>query len=271
MEQVTKIFLEIFSISAVRYFVLAGIPFLLFYLFFNNKMKHLKIQQRQAARKDFWREIWHSMQSTFVFTIIIVILAATPVRQYTQIYTNVSDYPVWWIPVSVALALVIHDTYFYWFHRLMHHPKIFKYTHLVHHKSTNPSPWTSYSFHMLEAVAEGGVLAVLVFVMPMHGLGILWFTIAAFIINVYGHLGYEIMPKGLRKSFLFEIINTSVHHNLHHSKFKGNYGLYFRYWDRMMGTENPDYVKEYDKIQAQRFGQEAVPAKVVAEPVAKRA
>ncbi|MHA4894836.1 sterol desaturase family protein [Pedobacter sp. PWIIR3] len=48
-------------------------------------------------------------------------------------------------------------------------------------------------------------------------------------------------------------MNTSIHHNLHHSKFKGNYGLYFRFWDRLMGTENPNYVKEYDRIQNQRF------------------
>ena len=50
------------------------------------------------------------------------------------------------------------------------------------------------------------------------------------------------------------MINTSVYHNLHHSKFKGNYSLYFRWWDKLMKTENPDYVKEYDRIQEQRFG-----------------
>ena len=72
-------------------------------------------------------------------------------------------------------------------------------------------------------------------------------------VNVYGHLGYEIAPKWFRNSFLFEIINTSTHHNLHHHKFKGNYGLYFRIWDRIMKTEHPDYVKEYDKIQQRRF------------------
>jgi len=88
----------------------------------------------------------------------------------------------------------------------------------------------------------------------MHPVTILLFTITGFIINVYGHLGYEVAPKWFRYSWLFEILNTSVHHNLHHSKFKGNYGLYFRIWDRLMGTEHPDYVKEYDKLQKQRFG-----------------
>ena len=74
------------------------------------------------------------------------------------------------------------------------------------------------------------------------------------LINVYGHLGYEVAPKWFRHSFLFECINTSVHHNLHHSQFKGNYGLYFRFWDRMMKTENPKYVQMYDALQEKRFG-----------------
>ena len=269
MEHMWKLFVEVFSISVIRYFVLAGIPFLTFYMFFSNRIKHLKIQQRKAARKDFWREIWHSMQSTAVFTVIVVLIVATPFKKYTLLYDDIAAYPVWWLPVSVALSLVVHDTYFYWFHRLMHHPKIFKATHLVHHKSTNPSPWTSYSFHFLEAIAEGGVLVVIVMVMPMHAMGVLWFTVSAFMINVYGHLGYEIMPKGFRKSVLFHVLNSSVYHNLHHSKFKGNYGLYFRVWDRLMGTEHPDYVKEYDKIQAQRFG--TAQTATVAEPVAQRA
>ena len=80
------------------------------------------------------------------------------------------------------------------------------------------------------------------------------FTVTGFIINVYGHLGYEIMPKWFRQTIMFEFFNTSLHHNMHHRKFKWNYGLYFRVWDRIMKTEHPDYVKEYDLLQKQRFG-----------------
>jgi sterol desaturase/sphingolipid hydroxylase (fatty acid hydroxylase superfamily) len=165
---------------------------------------------------------------------------------------------------SVALSLIIHDTYFYWIHRLLHHPVLFRHAHLVHHKSTNPSPWASYSFHLLESVLEGGILVVVAFALPIHPLALVLFIISGFIINVYGHLGYEIMPKGLRNSIWFEIINTSVHHNLHHSKFKGNYGLYFRVWDRLMGTEHPDYIKEYDRVQRNRFGEESIRPKAAA-------
>jgi len=88
----------------------------------------------------------------------------------------------------------------------------------------------------------------------MHRFAIEMFVLSSFIINVYEHLGYEVAPKWFRNSILFEVLNTSVHHNLHHHKFKGNYGLYFRVWDRLLKTEHPDYVKEYDRIQQNRFG-----------------
>jgi sterol desaturase/sphingolipid hydroxylase (fatty acid hydroxylase superfamily) len=181
---------------------------------------------------------------------------SAPLRPYTLIYTDSNTYPLWWLPVSLGLSLVIHDTYFYWMHRFLHHDRLFRHSHVVHHLSTNPSPWSSYSFHFFEAILEGIVVIVLVLVLPMHPSVIVAFTFVSFMINVYGHLGYEIMPKGLRKSFLFEIINTSTYHNFHHRKFKGNYSLYFRHWDRLMKTEHPDYVKEYDRIQEQRFGPE---------------
>ncbi|MBS1605522.1 MAG: sterol desaturase family protein [Bacteroidetes bacterium] len=254
MENLIKIIGKAFAITLVRYFLIAGFAFLVFYVIRGARFKKSKIQARAASAADFFREIRHSGLSSLVLSAEACLVLFTPLRQHTLLYRHLSDYPLWWLPVSVAFGLLIHDAYFYWMHRLLHHPLLFKHTHLVHHLSVNPSPWASYSFHFLEAAAEGLIVIILAFILPLHELGIILFTISSFVINVYGHLGYEIMPKTLRKSFWFKIINTSVYHNLHHSRFKGNYGLYFRHWDRWMGTENPQYEKEYDKVQERRFG-----------------
>jgi len=241
-------------VNMSRYFIFAGIPFLIIYILFPDKFSKNKIQSKFAKRKDFIREILHSMQTTFILTGIGLLILKTPLREYTQVYTNLTEYSLWWIPLSVVVALIIHDTYFYWMHRTVHHPRFYKRVHLLHHKSVNPSPWTSYSFHFMEGILEAMVAPIILWLIPMHPLSLILFTLASFIINVYGHLGYEVAPKWFRHSFLFEIINTSTHHNIHHAKSKGNYGLYFRVWDRLMGTEDPDYVKNYDKIQKRRFG-----------------
>jgi len=241
-------------VNIIRYFLLAGIPFLIFYKWFPHKFIKNKIQKRLAKNVDFVREMLHSIQTSVIIGLTIAVVVFTPLRAYTQIYFNIGDFPIWWIPVSVILSLVVHDTYFYWMHRALHHRKIYRFVHLTHHQSTNPSPWAAYSFHFVEGITEALIAPILLFLIPMHPIALVLFGFASFFINVYGHLGFEITPKWFRHSFFFEFVNTSVHHNIHHNKFVGNYGLYFRIWDRMMGTEHPDYVKEFDKMQARRFG-----------------
>lgn len=246
-------YLLIYLATSFRYFLLSGLFFVAFYMIFSKKMSVAKIQQRIATKKSFIQEILHSLQANFILTFFGFLVLFTPLKSYTLIYVNYSDYPIWWLPVSFILALVIHDTYFYWMHRALHIKALFPKAHFVHHLSTNPSPWASYSFHLIEAATEALVILIIVFVIPIHPTIIMLFTLVSFLINIYGHLGYEIMPKWFRNSILFEIINTSVYHNLHHHKFKGNYGLYFRVWDRLMKTENTDYVNSYDIIQKRRF------------------
>ncbi len=240
--------------NVAKYFLFAGIPFLICYRLFPHVFSKSKIQSSIAVNKDFLREIRHSLLTTVILAAVVILILKTPLRDYTRLYTDLSTYGAWWIPFSLLLSLVLHDTYFYWMHRIVHSPALYRRVHLVHHKSVNPSPWASFSFHFLEAILEGMAAPIILFLIPMHPIALIMFGLLSFGINVYGHLGFEIAPKWLRRSFLFQWVTTSTHHNLHHSKFKGNYGLYFRVWDRLMGTENPEYVKEYDRIQERRFG-----------------
>ncbi|MCS4436679.1 sterol desaturase family protein [Aquiflexum gelatinilyticum] len=246
-------------LNILRYTLIAGFAFFIFYKWFPAYFSKNKIQSNIAKNKDFIREVLHSAQTTVVIAVVSVLVFSTPLATYTQVYYNLSDMPWWWIPLSVVLALIIHDTYFYWMHRAVHHPNLFKYIHLVHHKSTNPTPLASYSFHFFESILEGLIAPILLLTLPLHPISLLIFSTISFLFNVYGHLGYEILPKWFRRTFLFEIFNTSIHHNIHHSKFKGNYGLYFRFWDRIMNTEHPNYVKKYDQIQNRRFNENIKP------------
>ena len=88
----------------------------------------------------------------------------------------------------------------------MHHPSVYKWLHKVHHLSTNPSPWAAYAFHPLEAVVEAGIVVLIVFVMPAHPMAVSFFLLIMMVYNVYGHLGYELYPKGFSKSLPIMII-----------------------------------------------------------------
>jgi sterol desaturase/sphingolipid hydroxylase (fatty acid hydroxylase superfamily) len=115
----------------------------------------------------------------------------------------------------------------------------------VHHKSTNPSPWTAYAFHPYEAVLEAIFIYIIVLLLPYHILTLVTFLIFMMCYNVYGHLGYELYPKNFHKTAFGKWMNTAVTHNQHHKNFNGNYGLYFLFWDRIMGTVREDYDDAY--------------------------
>jgi Delta7-sterol 5-desaturase len=232
-----------------RYFMIAGIAFLIFYVLLKDKQVYNKIQTRLPSGTDFLREILYSITTICIFAAVpLVILKLPAIARHTHFYTDIRLHGWVYFFIAFPIMFFIHDTYFYWTHRLMHHRKLFRAFHLVHHKSTNPSPWAAYAFHPLEALVEAGIFALFLFLMPIHLLHLAIFFFLMIVYNVYGHLGYELYPKGFAKSALGKWINTSVSHNQHHQYFKGNYGLYFTFWDRMMGTLRADYPQRFDEV-----------------------
>lgn len=232
-----------------RYLVVAGLFFVLFYVLRIRKGRYKKIQPRAPRQSDYVREIGYSLISIAIFALVPLLLIHVPaIRQYTTFYTDMAQHGWWYFFLAFPLMFLIHDTYFYWSHRLMHHKKLFKTFHLVHHQSTNPSPWAAYAFHPLEAIVEAGVFAVFLFTIPVHPLHLFIFFFLMIVYNVYGHLGYELYPNGFNRHWLGRWINTSVNHNQHHQYFKGNYGLYFTFWDRVMGTLRKDYDARFDEV-----------------------
>lgn len=242
-----------FQNIGTRYFYVAGLAFVAFYLLLKKRVTYKKIQSAFPKRNDYIREIGYSVITIIIFSFVPLLILKNPaVRRHTLFYTNIAEHGRLYFFLAFPLMFVLHDTYFYWTHRLMHHKKLFRLFHLVHHRSTNPSPWAAYAFHPLEAVVEAGIFVVFLLVMPVHPLHLFIFFFLMIVYNVYGHLGYELYPKGFNTSFIGRWINTSVSHNQHHQYFTGNYGLYFTWWDRMMGTLRSDYDHRFEEVSARK-------------------
>jgi Delta7-sterol 5-desaturase len=232
-----------------RYLLVAGIAFIIFYTGWKQVLRYKKIQKQFPARKDYLREIGFSLTTISIFAAVpLLLIKNQAVVKHTWYYLQISDYGWFYFFAAFPLLFIIHDTYFYWIHRLMHHKQLFRIFHLVHHHSTNPSPWAAYAFHPLEAILEAGIFAIFLFTIPMHPLHFYIFFFVMIVYNVYGHLGYELYPNWFHRHWLGKWINTSVSHNQHHQYFKGNYGLYFTFWDRIMGTLRKDYEKKFEEI-----------------------
>jgi sterol desaturase/sphingolipid hydroxylase (fatty acid hydroxylase superfamily) len=175
-----------------------------------------------------------------VWTLMII-------APYTNVYNNINDYSKVYYAFTLIWMFFLHDAYFYWTHRAMHHPKLFRLVHLTHHKSNNPSPWTAYAFHPLEAIVEASIVPVIAFSIPTHRSAIVIYMLFQIVYNIYGHLGFEIMPKNMNRHWLGRWFNTSVSHNMHHQYSVKNYGLWTTIWDRAFGTMHARYDETYDK------------------------
>ncbi len=245
LESLPRIYPKIF----LRYAFFATLCFVIFYVIFKKRWAYKKIQSKFPKHKDYIREVSYSVASVLMFSLMAFTIFRSPLTPYSQIYYDLNEMPSWYYYITFFLMLITHDTYFYWMHRAMHHPRIYRHAHLVHHKSTNPSPWAAYSFHPIEAFFEAAILPIMAFAFPIHISIFGIFFLFQIIYNVYGHLGYEIYPKGFHKHWLGKWINTSVHHNLHHKNFHGSYGLYFTFWDRIMGTMANQYDETFEQLK----------------------
>jgi len=235
----------ILSNISSRYFMVAGSFFLFFYVLLYRRIATSKIQLKLPSRSDYFREIGFSLVTMVLFALIPLLIVRNPaIRPYTTLYPEIGDRGMLYYWCTFPVMLVMHDTYFYWIHRLMHHPKLYRVFHAVHHASTNPSPWAAYAFHPLEAILEIGIFVIFLFTIPIHRSQVFIFFLFSIIYNAYGHLGWEIYGKQFRTGMIGRWINTSTAHNAHHKYFTGNYGLYFLFWDRMMGTlrKEPDTI-----------------------------
>lgn len=258
----SELFPQVLFADFLRYFLAAGTAYLVFWIIFFKRWRHRIIQRKLPEAKTMWLEFRYSMSTVLIFALIGFGILSMKNAGYTLIYNDFNEYGGLWFVVSLVLMILLHDAWFYWTHRLMHHPKIFRHVHLVHHRSTNPSPWAAYSFHPIEAVIEAGIFVLIVFTIPSHRLALLTFLLYMITRNVLGHLGIEFLPKGFLKNRWLNWHTTTTHHDLHHKHFDHNYGLYFTWWDRWFGTEHPKYRETFGEVTSrEKEAEKPIPAR----------
>jgi lathosterol oxidase len=244
--------LEIAFYLSLRFLAFAGTLYLLFYIWKKRNLLYLKIQQKFPDNKNVLHEIKYSFFTVIIFGLVLIPVMWASKHRYTLIYYPIDKYGYPYYIFSIILMIFVHDAYFYWTHRMLHWKPLFKHVHITHHHSHNPTPFSAYCFHPVEALVEIGIIPLLVFTIPYHVSAIWIFSGYTLILNVAGHMGFEFFPKGFARNKWFKWHNTATHHNMHHRLINCNYGIYFNIWDRVMKTNHPDYEDAYDKVIDQR-------------------
>jgi Delta7-sterol 5-desaturase len=217
-------------IVAVRYLLTSGA------FAWATRLRHPGLYR--GLNHQIMREICWSLVSAALYGLPAGIVAwGWAEKGWTQIYTQVDTWPLWYWPVSIFLYLAVHDTWFYWTHRAMHRPRLFRLMHAVHHESRPPTAWAAMSFHPYEALTGAIVIPLLVFVIPIHiaALGVVLSIMT--IMGIGNHMGWEMFPRAMVHGIIGRWLITATHHQRHHDVYRGNYGLYFRFWDQLCGTD----------------------------------
>lgn len=249
-EKLTYVFRASWGSSMTQLFwyaLLASCVWAFFYRVFHTRFRHRRIGYEGPKPKQAVREIFCSLRSMMIFGLVTGAVVYAILSGGTRLYYRVDLYGEVWFVLSIVVMVVVHDTYFYWTHRLMHHPWLYQRFHQTHHRSINPTPWAAYSFSPVEALVQAGIGPLIVFTLPVHPLAFALFMVWQISFNVFGHCGYEIFPRWFFCSPFRYCLNSVTHHALHHEKFQANYSLYFNVWDRLMGTNHADYEERFNR------------------------
>ena len=239
--------LAIFAVVTGRYLLMAGGFYIYFYIWRKKQWQKRKLGAKNYSRQQFRRELGYSMATAGIFAVTGALMVLAWQRGYTKIYLDPAEYGYWYLPVSLVLYLLIHETYYYWLHRWMHKPAIFSVVHKVHHLSTITSPWTAFSFHPVEGLLQAVILPAMLFLIPIHPYTLLIQLTLMTITSVINHLDLEIYPANSNKHWFGKWWIGATHHSLHHKQFKYNYGLYFTLWDKLKKTESPVYEELFEE------------------------
>ncbi|CAB4026362.1 fatty acid hydroxylase domain-containing 2-like [Paramuricea clavata] len=120
-----------------------------------------------------------------------------------------------WVLFEIGMFTLVEEFLFYYAHRLLHHPRIYKHIHKIHHEWTAPISITAVYAHPVEHIISN-VFPVLMgpLVMGSHiATGWLWFAVAIST-TLVSHCGYHL-----------PLLPSPEAHDYHHQKFNQNFGV----------------------------------------------
>jgi Delta7-sterol 5-desaturase len=244
------------AIIAGRYLVFSGLAYWLLWQRGGEKLRARRLNRDRPMRRVILQEIRLSLLSSAVYAAPAAFALVVWLHGGTLIYTDWRAYGgVPYLALSAFLTLAVQDTYYYWAHRLMHHPRLFAWMHAGHHRSRQPTPFASFAFDPAEAFVTAWLLPAMTFLIPVH-IGVILALLALMTVTaVLNHSGWEVLPARLVDGPIGGQLISATHHSLHHLQFGKNYGLYFRFWDKLMGTDAmPEPARQHRAGAQPRLG-----------------
>ena len=250
---VYKIWSVLLAFRFMRFFIIYPIIFIILHLL-RKRLYRFRVQTTYPSKKKVMLEIGLCISSFICFGPYVVVAIWFYHMGWYHFYFNWNDMGTPYFFLSIILILALHEIYYYAIHRLMHtNAWLYRHVHSVHHKFHNPTVFTSYAFHPLEAIMHPLPFIIAPLIMPVYIFVPVIGLIISEIFNIIGHMGYEWVPTKWAKQALLRLVNTSTFHNYHHSHGgRTNYSLYTTVLDHLFGTHSEKSDIDLERILAQR-------------------
>lgn len=172
---------------------------------------------------------WSLASGVTVWTIFEVSYFWCAANGFAPVF-SFTDAPIWSAAWFVLIPLWA-SFHFYWIHRLLHWPPIYKRVHSLHHRNVNVGPWSGMSMHPLEHI--GYFSSVLIhFVVPSDPIHVIFHLYNLALNPAVSHAGFEkLFVKDRKRMALGDFF-----HQLHHRFFECNYGTAEVPWDVVFGS-----------------------------------
>ncbi|MEM7207783.1 MAG: sterol desaturase family protein [Pseudomonadota bacterium] len=184
-----------------------------------------KYDRKWLAKRN-KRFLWgDQVRDNIFWSIVSGITIVTAYEAITHwIYANdyalmplISEHPAYllaWV-YGIFFWGTVH---FYFVHRAMHFPRLYKIAHELHHRNINMGPWTGISMHPVEHLLYFSGF-ILFWIVPVHPFVIVLFSIYMAVSPAPSHSGFNYLVVGR-----FKIFTGDWFHQLHHQHFNLNYG-----------------------------------------------
>jgi sterol desaturase/sphingolipid hydroxylase (fatty acid hydroxylase superfamily) len=233
---------------------------------------HLRLYVRKAQDTRFkYNARWPRKSERFLFggqtreNVVLTLASGVPIATAYEVLSywlfangripmlRWSQHPVW-IVVIFAVTPIYREFHFYAVHRLIHVPAIYVRVHALHHRNTNPGPWSGLSMHPVEHLLYYSAIAIH-WVVPSHPMHVLFTQLHLTMAPLPGHSGFEKIELGRDDA----VDTNCLSHYLHHKYFEVNYSDGAVPLDRWFGSFHDGSPEAHERMK-QRLASRKVPA-----------
>ncbi len=141
-----------------------------------------------------------------------------------------ADSPLWFCLWFLLIPLW-SSLHFYWIHRALHWPPLYRLAHALHHRNVNVGPWSGISMHPIEHLLYFSSVLIH-FVVPSHPVHVLFHFYLEALNPAFSHSGFDgLVLRGRKRMEAGDFF-----HQLHHRYFRCNFGTAEVPLDRLFGS-----------------------------------